>query len=72
MTDCEKLEACAFHKKYESVAASTIKRIIADYCVGTESKQCARKSYIEKTGQDPPDSMMPTGLDAESGKVIEF
>ena len=48
------------------------KRIIEDYCVGTESKKCMRKSYIEKTGQDPPDSMMPTGLDAESGKVIEF
>lgn len=72
MTDCEKLAACAFHKKYENIAASTVRRIIELYCTGDNSEKCLRRKFIEKTGGDPPDSMMPNGMDAESGRKIEF
>jgi len=72
MTDCEKLATCAFHKKYETIVASTIKRMIDIYCTGDSSKECLRKTYIEKTGEDPPVSMMPNGIDAESGRKVDF
>ncbi len=72
MSDCEKLATCAFHKKYESIAASTIKRMIDMYCTGDNSEKCLRKQFIEKTGEDPPVSMMPNGIDAESGRKVDF
>ena len=72
ITDCEKLAKCAFHEAYKTIAAITVQKIIEKYCTGDSSAECLRKKYIEKTGQDPPVSMMPTGLDAESGKMVVF
>lgn len=72
MTDCDIIDTCAFLKKYENIAASTIKKMIEMYCTGDNSGNCLRKKYTEKKGEDPEDSMMPNGVDAESGQKIKF
>jgi hypothetical protein len=72
MTECDKIAECSFLKEYKDIAASTIQKMINLYCTGTSSKECLRKKYIEKIGEDPPVAMMPNGINAESGRKMSF
>ena len=72
MPECSKFEACTFIKTYESHAPTTIQSIIDMYCKGEKSDECLRLKYLSKVGEDPVETMMPTGRDVESGQIIRF
>ena len=72
MTECSIIETCTFIKTYETHAPATIKSIIDMYCKGEKSSECVRLEHTSKTGEDPPDTMMPTGRDIDSGQIIRF
>lgn len=61
MTDCVHLPGCGFCKKYMGTKNLAVQGFIKMYCKGVKQNECKRKEFAEKTGNRPPDNMMPSG-----------
>jgi len=72
LPECDIIETCTFIKAYESHAPTTIQSIIAMYCKGEKAGECLRLKYISKIGEEPPETMMPTGRDVDTGQIVRF
>ena len=66
MADCDKLEACAFFKTYETEPGRelALKGFISTYCKGEKQAECVRKIISQKLGgaDKVPVNMMPNGM----------
>ncbi len=61
MNDCANLAGCGFVKKYGESKSLAVKGFVNLYCKGEKQNECKRKEHKQKTGQAPPDEMMPSG-----------
>jgi hypothetical protein len=86
MSDCEKLESCAFFSKFKSRSCDSdfadlaIKGLVKLYCKGFKQDKCVRKLMSNELGSGKvPTNLMLCGLaltnttdDAWSEEVISF
>jgi hypothetical protein len=60
--ECPFFKDCPFIIKYASKNDQAIKGFVSLYCKGDKQLECKRRAYKNKTGQKPPDNMLPSGI----------
>ena len=59
---CENMERCGFIRKYANDKDGlAVRGFVLMYCQGDKQDCCKRKEYKMRTGNPPPDEMLPSG-----------